>query len=203
MMGSGSFVWAAKKLTNQDVLDQATKRFDALSSFQADLYEVFQWQRAETTTETKGVMMYRRDDRFRLEFPNQKLVVDGETLWRHNTETGQLLIEAYSDDSGVILPKQLLAGLSKHWDLADASEKAQIDSVGYQLRLAPKDQESAYRHVTVWVDAENWLVTRAIVDDIQGNRTVYRIDQVVVNPVLPDSLFQVYVPEGTETIDLR
>ena len=101
-------VQAAKAWTCQDVLDRAKHTFDNITSFQADLTELFIWNLAETSTESQGKMLYRQDDRFRLEFPNQQLVVDGETLWRYNSETAQLLVESYSDDSGVILPKQLM-----------------------------------------------------------------------------------------------
>jgi outer membrane lipoprotein carrier protein len=202
ILGCGT-VWAAKKLTNQEVLNRAKERFANIASFRADLTEVFQWERAETTTETHGIMLYRKDDRFRLEFPNQQLVVDGETLWRYNPEHGQLLVESYNDESGVILPKQLLAGLSEHWVLKEASETVAQDSLGYRLDLTPRDPTSAFRRVKVWIDLDNWLVRRAVVHDAQGNRTEYRIDDVAVNPHLPDSLFQVRVPQGTETIDLR
>lgn len=195
--------YAAKKMSAQDVLDRARKAFDALSGFKADITEHFQWQLAETTTETHGLMTYRKDDRFRLEFPQQRLVVDGKTLYRYNADTNQLLIETYNDESGVILPKQLLSGFSKRWELQNPEEMAIHDSVGYQLELVPKEQDSMFRRVTVWVDPEDWFVKRAVVDDVQGNRTEYRIEHIVVNPDLPDSLFMIEVPKGTETIDLR
>jgi outer membrane lipoprotein-sorting protein len=195
--------WTAGKQTCQQVLDKAKKTFESLKGFQADLTEAFQWNLAETTTETSGKMMYRSDNRFRLEFPNQKLIVDGKVLYRYNSEYQQLLIEPYTEDSGVILPKQLLAGLSNRWNLVDGSKTAVEDSTGYRLDLQAKDQESAFRNVTVWINPSDWLVRKALIDDVQGNRTVYRIDQVVLNPVLHDSLFQVHVPKGTETIDLR
>jgi len=194
---------AAGKITAQDVLDQARKTFDGLSGFRAELTESFRWQLAETSTESRGTMTYRKDDHFRLEFPTQLVIVDGKNLWRYNTDTGQLLIETYSDESGVILPKQLLTGLSAHWDLQNAQDAAPKDSVGYKLELLPKDQDSAFRHVTVWIDPAQWLVKQAIVADAQGNQTVYHIDRIEANPVLPDSLFKMTVPEGTETIDLR
>jgi len=204
IMGGGySPAWTAGKQTCQQVLDKAKKTFESLKGFQADLTEVFQWNLAETTTETRGKMMYRNDNRFRLEFPSQKLIVDGKILYRYNSEYQQLLIEPYTEDSGVILPKQLLAGLSTQWNLANGAEAAAEDSTGYRLDLQAKDQESAFRYVTVWINPSNWLVCKALVDDVQGNRTVYRIDQIVLNPVLHDSLFQVHVPKGTETIDLR
>jgi len=193
----------AGKTTAQDVLDQARKTFDALFGFRAELTESFRWQLAETSTESRGTMTYRKDDHFRLEFPTQLVIVDGKYLWRYSPDTGQLLIETYSDDSGVILPKQLLTGLSAHWELQNTQDAAARDSVGYKLELTPKDQNSAFRRVTVWVDPAKWLVRQAIVDDAQGNQTIYRIDRIELNPVLPDSLFKVTVPEGTETIDLR
>jgi outer membrane lipoprotein carrier protein len=202
-LNAPTVAWAAGKQTGQQVLDKARKTFESMKSFQADLTEVFQWNLAETTTETHGKMSYRNDNRFRLDFPNQRLIVDGKTLYRYNSDNNQLLIEPYTDDSGVILPKQLLSGLSTHWNLTDGSNTALEDSLGYQLHLQAKDQDSAFRFVTVWIQPDNWFVSKAIVDDIQGNRTMYRIDQVVVNPMLPDSLFQAKVPVGTETIDLR
>ena len=196
-------VCTAKTQTGQDVLDRAKRTFDNITSFQADLTELFYWNLAETSSESQGKMLYRHDDRFRLEFPNQRLVVDGKTLWRYNSENGQLLVESYNDESGVILPKQLMVGISKNWDLKDAAEPAVQDSSGYRLELTPTESESAVKQVTIWVDPENWLVNRAIVDDLQGNRTWYRIDHVEINPTLPDSLFEIHVPKGTETIDLR
>ncbi len=201
--GGAVTAWAAKKLTCKDVLDRTKQTFDNITSFQADLTELFYWNLAETSTESQGKMLYRRDDRFRLEFPNQRLVVDGKTLWRYNSETGQLLVEPYDDESGVILPKQLMVGISKNWNLKNAAEPAVQDSSGYRLELTPLESESAVKQVTIWVDPDNWLVNRAIVDDLQGNRTWYRIDHIEINPTLPDSLFEIHVPEGTETIDLR
>jgi outer membrane lipoprotein-sorting protein len=195
--------YAAKKMTGQDVLDRARKAFDALSGFSANITEQFRWQLTETTTETHGSMTYRKDDRFRLEFPEQRLIVDGKTLYRYNADTNQLLIETYNDESGVILPKQLLSGFSTRWELQNSGDPANRDSVGYQLELIPKEQDSMFRHVTVWIDPEDWFVKQAVVDDVQGNRTEYHIDHIMVNPVLPDSLFTMKVPKGTETIDLR
>jgi outer membrane lipoprotein-sorting protein len=195
--------YAAKKMTAQDVLDRARKTFDALAGFKANITEQFRWQLTETSTETHGSMTYRKDDRFRLEFPEQRLIVDGKTLYRYNADTNQLLIETYDDESGVILPKQLLSGFSARWELQNPGEPAIRDSVGYGLELVPKEQDSMFRHVTVWVNPEDWFVKQAVVDDVQGNRTEYLIDHIVVDPVLPDSLFTMKVPKGTETIDLR
>jgi chaperone LolA len=201
--GSTATTWAAKKMSCQDVLNRAKRTFGNITSFRADLTELFYWNLAETSTESQGKMLYRQDDRFRLEFPDQQLVVDGKTLWRYNSETEQLLVEPYNDESGVILPKQLMVGISENWELTNAAEPAAQDSNGYRLELTPLESESAVKHVSIWVNPDNWLVNHAVVDDVQGNRTRYRIDQVEINPTLPDSLFEIHVPKGTETIDLR
>ncbi len=68
------------------------------------------------------------------------------------------------------------------------------------LTLVPR-REAGYRSLKVWIDVRDHLVRTFELRDHQGVQRRFELDDVAVNPTLPDSLFRFTPPPDARIID--
>jgi outer membrane lipoprotein-sorting protein len=68
-----------------------------------------------------------------------------------------------------------------------------------RLRLVPRVPDADTREIVITADATGRIVGLEI-EDLQGNRSSFRFDEVRENVGLPDKMFEFKVPAGVEVI---
>ena len=97
------------------------------------------------------------------------------------------------------LAARLLFGNAGLLEEFEATLDEPFEEGGLRLRLAPR-QENAERE-RAYVDVEpSGLIRSILLEDIQGNRTLFRFEDVRENTGLPDRLFEFEIPSGVEVI---
>ena len=147
-----------------------------------------------------GRLYLRRPGYMRWDYedPERKsaLVLDGDTLLYLEDE-GQLIRGRLDSESG-LLP-DLLAGDGRLRELFVA-EIAGVEGRDTLLRLVPRSSEEALESVTLTLRRRDSAIERAEVLDPAGNRMRYRFLDLRVNRRLPDGIFDLRVPPGTEIV---
>jgi len=147
-----------------------------------------------------GVVSIKRPGRMRWEYqePERKLFLsDGRSFYFYVPEDRQVIIQAQDDRQS--LAARLLFGDGGLLDEFEASLDEPFEEGVLRLHLVPR-QESAELQ-GAYVDAEPSGVIRSILlEDIQGNRTLFRFDDLRENTGLPDRLFEFKIPSGVEVI---
>jgi outer membrane lipoprotein carrier protein len=148
----------------------------------------------------RGVVWIKRPGRMRWEYkdPEEKLFLsDGKSFYFYVPEDKQVIIQAQDDRRS--LAARLLFGGAGILDEFEASLDEPLEEGVLRVRLVPR-QESAELE-RAYVDVEpSGLIRSILIEDIQGNRTLFRFDELRENTGLPDRLFEFEVPPGVEVI---
>jgi chaperone LolA len=191
-------VLAAMERAEKDVL---TLQFDYAQTAEIRLT-------GETQT-LRGKAYFRRPDRFRIEHvsPQSQVVVsDGKTLWFHNVARGQVLVDSWKNWADAAeFPKGLApfqwdaASLRERYDVALEDRPAGETGSAVIVRLTPKETTAWPYTFRLWVDPASGLPERTELES-SSVKAVTRLSRTRVNPDLPDSLFTLRIPEGTEVL---
>lgn len=182
------------------IIDRVRDRYESMESLSCTFTHTFVWAMADAEERTSGTMLLLGDDRFRYETDSQIMVSDGETLWRYNLLSKQVIIESLASAAPGSLPKDFLFEFPKDFDVESVEES---DDDLYLLHLQPKEENLGLHDVNVWVDSDEWITTRlSFLDDV-GNRTEYAIDQVETDVDLDPALFGFDPPDDVTIFDLR
>jgi len=154
----------------------------------------------EKVLETQvGKLSLQRPNRFRWSYtnPTELLVVaDGKKLWMYDVDLAQVTVSPLNDTVGSS-PAMLLSG--------DRDVRADFDVVQTFMRdglewvkLVPKTGAADFASVTIGF--EGAAPRRLELVDGLNHVTRITLANVVVNPELPDSVFQFAPPAGVDVI---
>jgi len=136
--------------------------------------------------------------------PAQKLFVyDGATLWVYEPEVPQIF-KAKADADRL---RKGLAFLTGEGKIRDSYRVKKVTASkfgftkGYVLKLYPKQKNSPFKHVELYVNSTNYRVERSVVVDHDGNRNRLDFSSVKTNTSPPAAMFSFTPPAGVPIID--
>lgn len=153
-----------------------------------------------------GKVMFKKGGAMRWDYrrPDKKLFVyDGTTLWIYEPEVPQIF-KGTADADRLRKALAFLTGEGKILDEYKArrvSEKKMGFPDGYVLKLRPKQKNSPFKHVELYVDAGDFHVVRSVVVDHEGNRNRLDFKKPETNPGLPVKMFEFTPPQGVPVIE--
>lgn len=173
-----------------------------MMSLSADVEQLIIEADGGVLEESRIRMLLKRPDGFSWEtlepFP-ELLVTNGIWLWNYQPDLDQVVIEPWNRDESE-LAAQLLGGETDA--LADEYEIAVLTSESREIAefiLTPRESANINRRVSLSF-ASNRLDS-IVIEARNGQRTVWRFVNVVLNPEIPDEAFEFKVPEGIEVIE--
>ena len=148
----------------------------------------------------RGVVSIKRPGRMRWEYkdPEVKLFVsDGRTFYFYVPSDRQVVVS--EQDVRHSLAARLLTGAGCLLDEFEASLEEPLEEGVLRLRLVPRQAQADVERATV--DAEpGGRIRGVLLEDMQGNRTRFRFEDVRENTGLADRLFRFEPPKGVEVI---
>lgn len=148
----------------------------------------------------RGTVSIKRPGRMRWEYrePEAKLFVsDGRTFYFYVPSDRQVVVS--EQDPRHSLAARLLSGQGGLNDEFEATLEEPLEDGVLRLRLVPRQPQADVEHALV--EAEPGGRIRSILlEDLQGNRTRFRFEDVRENTGLADRLFRFEVPKGVEVI---
>jgi outer membrane lipoprotein carrier protein len=200
------FVWAAAPAEAPDttLADAVVQRIEEHHARTADLVARFtqSYRSGMLGRELveSGVVSIKRPGRMRWEYlePEKKLFVsDGTTFYFYVPEDRQVIVQ--EQDTQRSLAARLLFGGQGLLEEFEASLDEPLEDGVLRVRLVPRHADAELERA--FVDAEPSGVIRSILlEDVQGNRTRFRFEDLRENTGLPDRLFRFQVPAGVEVI---
>ena len=127
------------------------------------------------------------------------LVTNGVWLWSYQPDLEQVVIEPWDKEESE-LAAQLLSGdtggLSAEYEIASlASESREVS----EFVLTPRASTNINRRISLSFISSR--LDSIVVESRNGQRTVWRFVNVVLNPQIDDEVFQFEIPEGIEVIE--
>jgi outer membrane lipoprotein carrier protein len=152
-----------------------------------------------------GTLMFKKGGLMRWEYrrPENKLFIyDNKLLWAYEPEVPQIFKGSDSTDR----LRKALAFLTGEGKIT-ASYKVKQDSIkkydfknGYILILTPKEKNSPFSHVELYVNQKDFSVARSVVVDHEGNRNRLDFYEPKLNQKLNPGLFNFVPPKGVPIV---
>lgn len=201
MLLLGSLVSAAALATptGVEVLRGFYERVDSLS---ATFEQVQLADNGDVLQKTSGIVLLSRPDRFRWVYqePYKQIIVsDGETFSFYDVGLAQVTVRDV-DNSLRATPAQLLAGGTGLEDVFKIVVAGKRNGLVW-LKLKPRAEHSDFRSIRLAL--KDHVPAVMVLQDKLGQTTRITFANVKVNPSLPESRFQLVIPEGVTVVDGR
>ena len=152
--------------------------------------------------ETHGEMILWAPNRFwwQTQDPFAQLIVsNGQRLWIYDKDLEQVTVQPI-DNRTTSTPALLLSGNGQDIDKEFVVEMAQTEDGLTLYRLIPKDPESLYQSLRL--NFKNDQLLEMQIQDTLFQRTSLIFSDVVVNPMIDESIFQFVVPKGVDLVEM-
>ncbi|MCH9006753.1 outer membrane lipoprotein carrier protein LolA [candidate division KSB1 bacterium] len=187
----------------KDIIKEVKKKYDGLTSLQADFVQTFKWELVGEMQSVKGTIYLMAGNHYRIETEDQVVVTDGATVWTYSKRNQQVIVDLLDKSEESSLPKDLLFKYSEDYTPILLGEVMFDDRKTYQLNLIPKDEDAFIKSMKIWVDASNWFTTKIEQVDINDNVNTYILRNIRENIELDPTIFKFEIPEDAEVVDLR
>lgn len=155
-------------------------------------------------TENIGKIYITGGEKYRFESEDQVIVTDGKSVWTYNSMSKQLLIDEVRENSGALIPRDLLFKYPQKYFATLLSESKENDKKLYLIRLDPRDEVYGYvKSIKIWVDDDEWLIHKIESTDINGNKSLYEITNQDTKSKISEDMFHFIPGEDTEVVDMR
>ena len=160
------------------------------------------------TFDGKGALLQTQAGSLALKHPNkfrwlskepyaQLLISNGETLWQYDEDLEQVTVQALNKKLSAT-PALLLSGnteqIASEYDIY--SEKLQDEE---HFVLTPKQVDALFDRLRLEFNADH-LLTRMVIQDEVGQKTIIRFQGITNNKPLKDADFVFDVPAGIDVI---
>jgi len=148
----------------------------------------------------RGVVSIKRPGRMRWEYqdPEEKLFIsDGETFYFYVPEDKQVIVQEQDEQRS--LAARLLFGQGGLLEEFEALLEEPFEEGVLRVRLTPRREDAELERAFIDVEPSG-LVRSILLEDVQGNRTQFRFEELKENTGLKDELFRFEVPSGVEVI---
>lgn len=203
-VGGGSQPSQPGAAASTDAILEATARtYERVRSLQADFEQEMQNPLLGRTTRSQGTLYQRQPDRFLMRFSDPAgdvIVGDGRYFWIYYPSVDpQQVIRAEGGPQGLDLHAQFIGDPVRRFAATSHGSETVRGRSAHVMTLVPREP-LGYRSLKVWIDAEDHLVRRFELTEENGNTRRFELDDVLVNPTLPDYLFEFTPPAGAQVI---
>jgi outer membrane lipoprotein carrier protein len=197
------FVWlTVAQGAQQTAIESLNANLAGMVSLSADVEQLIIEADGGILEESVIRMLLKRPDGFYWETVEpyaELLVTNGVWLWSYQPDLEQVVIEPWNKEESE-LAAQLLSGdtggLSAEYEIASlASDSREVS----EFLLTPRVSTNINRRVSLSFTSSR--LDSIVVEARNGQRTVWRFVNVVLNPQIEDEVFQFEIPEGIEVIE--
>jgi outer membrane lipoprotein carrier protein len=185
------------------ILRATSRRYEQVRSMQAEFEQQMHNPLLGQTTRSSGTLYQRQPDRFLMQFSDPEgdvIVSDGQYFWLYYPSVdARQVIRTPRGPQGLDLHAQFIGDPVNRFQATSHGRESVRGRDAHVLTLVPREP-LGYRTLKVWIDADDHLVRRFELTEENGNVRQFELRNVVVNPSLPDRLFQFTPPAGAQVI---
>lgn len=186
------------------IIKKVQKTYDKMDNLSATFKQVETFKITGSQTETSGKIFIKNGVKYRFKSEDQVIVTDGKTIWTYNEMSKQLLIDNVRENSGALLPRDLLFKYPKKYYSTLLGEEKSGKNEFYKIRLDPKEDVHGYiKSVKLWIDKDNWHILMIETTDLNGNQSRFEITDIDTKSKLSDDLFTYQADDSVNVVDMR
>ena len=153
--------------SENEILEEVKKHYLLSAPFQVRLAVQQKSQTQKSSSETIGAFYLGKNDRFRVDFPEQTVIFDGKAFWSFDKKMDQVVIEDLNPRSGMKLIYDLMKGNWSGFYIG----KSTVQKPGSltRLQLTPKDKNAFFKSIILTIDLKSGMLKSIVYRDFQKN----------------------------------
>jgi outer membrane lipoprotein carrier protein len=185
----------------QDVnqlLKNVQAKFNSISNFSSDFLQFTKLSGSDKPVTYKGRFYFEKENKYRIELKNSKIISDGKTIWNYNKNTKKVVINNIESDPSAFSIKNIIY---------DYPAQSTVRFLGKEnsynvIELKPKKSTDNFELIKLWID-ENNLIKKVEMTDSNNLLLTFELSNIKLNQNLKVDNFTFVPPQGVEVIDLR
>lgn len=190
-----------------DILKKTEARYQQIQAFTATFRQATTSSAAGTLTpgEASGRLYYSKPRQMRWEYEKpepQVFTANNHYAWLYAPSENQVALF----DANKLFASPLAQtffngaiGLKNHFEITlDSAQSTRSSAV---LKLIPKQEDPNIKILFLWIDLQNYRITRIDSQDILGNTNKIILESLSQVPSLDQKLFHLEVPEAAAVVD--
>ncbi len=187
-----------------EVLETMSKKYKAISTFEANLTSSLINESAGVKDEFKGKVTVK-GDKYRLELEEQQVYNNGTTVWTYLPNEKEVNIDNFDPKSDDLNPSKIFEMYKKGFKYLWTGEKTEANVSCDEIDLVPEKKDAQYFKIKMMISKKDKSVQSWTMFDRGGNRYKYTITKFTPNVKVEDSYFN-FDPKkfpGVAVNDLR
>ncbi|GBD39199.1 Outer-membrane lipoprotein carrier protein [bacterium HR37] len=189
-----------------EIIEMIQAKYRSVTDFYARFNQEASIKALNQVQKSEGEFWFKKPGKLRWSYhkpQKQEYVSNGYTFWFYNPQEKQVieypiseLINPGNPTTTSSLP-ELLGNINTLFRPAFSDIK---DSSNYVIDLIPIEETDQYNKLTIVVDKKSLMLKSLYLYDSFGNATKVILRDIKINKGIPDSVFKLDIPEGTELI---
>lgn len=175
------------------ILRELQNKYNSISDLTVDYS-----QKAGGKIILTGKIIFKKENKYRIENKNQIIGSDGNSAWNYNSNQKKFVISNFDDENNSIYSINYLVYQLPNECILSARSEGNLRV----LELTPKSANLQFRKIDLWISSDN-LIQKIVLSDFNNNSIEIIFSNYRLNQKISDSVFSFNPPEGTKVIDLR
>ena len=193
-------VSAASGQAADAVAQRLNAKYATLESLSAEFTQTMTSQYSDIRDERSGRLLLRGEN-YLLDTGDEVYARNGDNVWRYSRPDNQVILSSHMDDGSSFSVNDLFFRYNELFSITDTATESVNGARHHRLVLEPRDQNSFFQEVTLWMRDSDDIVTRVRIEDLNGTVMDFRLTNVELNPALAGNVFA--APADAEVVDLR
>lgn len=175
------------------ILRELRNKFNSINDLTVDYS-----QKAGGKVILNGKIIFKKENKYRVENKNQIVGSDGVAAWNYNSTQKKYIITNYDSENNSIYSINYLVYQLPNECILSARTEGNLKV----LELTPKSTNLQFKRIELWINTD-YLIQKIVLSDLNNNTNEISLSNYKLNQKISDSLFSFNPPEGTKVIDLR
>ena len=196
----------ASGISLEEIIANVQKVYQGTKDLTADFIQESTLKSISKTQLAKGKIYFKNPGKLFWDYygaTKQEIITDGETLWMYFPEDKQVIINELKNVYRSNTSTFFLSGMGKlkrDFDIQLVEPDLGDEEKGYLLKLIPKEQQSSFNELFLFVNKDTFLVVETYFHDFYGNLIRIKFKNHMVNQALSDSMFVFSIPTDVEVV---
>lgn len=186
---SGLSAFSQKDPNAKAILDKVSANFKTLKTVQAN-YSLTVTNRAGKNAGNKSGLIYLKGQKYLLTESSLKIMSDGKTIWRYDSDANEVSISSTADAGDGITPQKLFTNFyDKDFIYKLNGKVKQGTKTLAEIEMTPVDKKKNFFKVYLYVDEAQKMIVSSKIYENSGNIYTYGMSNLQVNKPLDDKMF--------------
>ncbi len=189
-----------------ELAEHINDKYEKIEDLKADFIQIQYIAMLDDDMESSGQLKLKKPNKILLAYdpPVEALTIsNGTIMWMYVPANEQVLQSKVRDDND---PAMFINGMIFNYNTdynAKFLDDENIDKFAcYHLEMYPKEENGYFERLEIWVDKEEYLTRKILVETPDGTTIKYILQNIEINTNIGDEVFEFEVPKGVEVINI-